>query len=129
MAPFRPCAFRSRPTLSCVLAVSATSVVGVDDVDANAATVGEGGDERAERLRGAAGTADHATEVLGVHMNLEDLATCARRGDDLHFVRVIDDPLDEVFERGLEQGFTPRPSRSRRGPLRPSPQASRPWAS
>jgi len=48
--------------------------VGVDDVDTHAATVGESRDQRAKRLRRATGTTDDATEVLGVHAHLENLA-------------------------------------------------------
>ena len=75
MAPLSPWAFVSRPTRSWVFGVwsALTSGIGVDDVDANAATVGESGDERAERLGRAAGAPDHTAEVLGVHANLEDL--------------------------------------------------------
>src|SRR5215218_3239642 len=102
MAPLSPWAFRSRPTRSCVLPGfgtdgRATSGVGVDDVDPHPLAVGERADERAECLRGAARAADHPAEVLGVHVNLEDLAAWRILGDDLHLVRVIDDPLHQVL--------------------------------
>src|SRR5512145_760284 len=99
MAPLSPCALVSRPMRSCWgRFASATSVVGVDDVDPDPAAVGEGGHDGAQRLRGATRPPDDTAEVLGVHVHLEDLAACARRGDDLHLVRVIDDSLDEVLE-------------------------------
>jgi hypothetical protein len=77
--------------------------VGVDDVDANAPSIGERRDERAEGLGGATGAADHASEVLWVHAHLEHVAALRRPFDDLHLVRVIDDPLDQVFKRWSEQ--------------------------
>jgi len=79
--------------------------VGVDDVDAHLAAIGESRDQGAKRLRRAAGAPDHATEVLGVHAHLENLAAWRVLRDNLHLVRVIDDPLDQVFESGSEQGL------------------------
>ena len=49
--------------------------VGVDHVDAHPTTIGKSRDQGAKRLRGAAGTADHTTEVFGVHAHLKNLAT------------------------------------------------------
>ena len=77
--------------------------VGVDDVDAHATSVGERRDERAERLGGATGAADHPAEVLWVHAHLEHVAALRRPLDNLHLVRVIDDPLDQVLKRWSEQ--------------------------
>ena len=76
--------------------------VGVDDVDAHASAVGERRDERAKCFGRTAGTANHAAEVIGVHAHLEDLASCRTLCRDVHFVGVINDPLDEVFESGSE---------------------------
>ena len=77
--------------------------VGVDDVDAHAPTVGERRDERAERLGRATGAADHPAEVLRMHAHLEHVAALRRALNDLHLVRVIDDPLDQVLKRWSEQ--------------------------
>ena len=56
----------------------------------------------AESLRGASCATDHATEVLGVHAHLEDLATRRTLCCYLNLIGVIDDPLDEVFKSGSE---------------------------
>src|SRR5690606_29300475 len=107
-APLRPWALTSRPTRNCVwpgrgdLGVDNRLVVGVDDVDANASTIGESGDQGAERLRGATRTADHATEVSAMHTHLEHVTSRRTLGFDLHLVRVINDPLDQVLERRSE---------------------------
>jgi hypothetical protein len=73
-------------------------VVGVDDVDPHAATVGQCRDQGAERLRRATGTTDNATEVIGVHAHLEYITARRSLGRDDDLVRVIDDALDQVFE-------------------------------
>jgi len=77
--------------------------VGVDDVDAHPTAIGKRRDQGAKRLRRAAGTADDAAEVFRVHAHLEHVAALGVLLDDLHLVRVIDDPLDQVFESGSEQ--------------------------
>ena len=75
----RPASWR-RAEAGCL--VGSRSVVSVHDVDANAPAVGERGDERAQRLRRAAAAPDHATPVIGVHVNLEDLAASLDADDD-----------------------------------------------
>jgi hypothetical protein len=82
---------------------AATLEVGVDHVDAHSLTIGESRDKRAEGLRGATSATDDAAEILGVHAHLKDLATWRVLCDYLHLVGVINDPLDEVFESGVEQ--------------------------
>src|SRR5690606_35086247 len=75
MAPLSPWAFVSRPTRSWVFGILSvlTLGIGVDDVDAYAATIGEGRNQGAQCLCRTARAADHTAEVLGVHANLEDL--------------------------------------------------------
>ena len=82
---------------------AATLEVGVDHVDAHSLAIGQSRDKRAEGLRGATCATDDAAEVLGVHTNLEDLAARRVLCDNLHVFRMINDPLDEVFKRGVEQ--------------------------
>jgi hypothetical protein len=77
-------------------------VVGVDDVNANATTVGERSDKSAKSFRCAACATDHAAEVLWVHAHLKDLAAWGTLCRHVHIFWVIDDPLDEVFESGSE---------------------------
>ncbi|NYF14445.1 hypothetical protein HDC34_002772 [Pseudoclavibacter sp. JAI123] len=78
----------------------ATSVVNY--VDANSAAVGKRGHDGAQRLGGAAGATDDAAEVLGVHTHFEDLAARSRAAVHADIVGVIDDSLDEMFQRGSE---------------------------
>src|SRR5690606_11802731 len=103
-APLSPCALTRRPTRSWFLPwpVATTSVV--RDVNADALPICQGGDERAQRPCGAAAAPDHASTVVGVHAHLEQIAS--RRGGsvDTDIIRMIDDPLDDVFERGGEHG-------------------------
>src|SRR5690554_2924486 len=75
IAPLRPCALVRRPTPSWVLLDIASLVIGVDNVDAHLAAVGESRDQGAERLRRAAGATDHAAKILGMHAHLENIAT------------------------------------------------------
>src|SRR5690242_12109831 len=105
MAPLRPWALVSLPTRSCCLgcfgsAGLSLTVSSVDEIDANATTVGQGVHDGAEGLCGAAGTADHPAEVLGVHTNLEDLAARRLLRDDVHIVWMVDDALDQVLQSG-----------------------------
>jgi hypothetical protein len=72
--------------------------IAVDDVDPDTLAVGQRRDQGAEGLGGAAGAADHATEVVRVDVHLEDVTSRGVLLHDLHLVRVIDDPPDEVFE-------------------------------
>src|SRR5690606_23698432 len=80
-APLSPCALTRRPTRSWFLpwfrSFDTTSVV--RDVDADAASVRQSGDEGAQRLRGAAAAPDHTSSVVGVHTHLEHVAS-GRRG-------------------------------------------------
>ena len=69
---------------------------------ANAAAVGESRDQGAQCFRSPARTADHATEVLGVHAHLEDIAAWGILCYNVNLVGVIDDPLNEVLESGCE---------------------------
>src|SRR5690606_10062045 len=100
MAPLRPWALVRRATRSWVLPDIACLVVGVDHVDTNFTAVGQGSHQRAKCLRGAARATDHATEVLGVHAHLEDLATGGTLCRNMHIGRMVDNPLDEVLEGG-----------------------------
>src|SRR4051794_11741101 len=80
--------------------------VDVDDVDPDGLSVGECLDDGAQRCRGATGTADDATEVLGVHAHLEQGAPAQRLAADLDVVRVRDDAADEVLQ-GVDQHGQP----------------------
>src|SRR5690606_11528827 len=75
IAPLRPCALVSRPTRNRVLSGAVRLGIGVHHVDADPATVGEGGDEGSQGGGRAATAANDAAEVLGVHAHLEELAT------------------------------------------------------
>ena len=77
---------------------------GVLKKQGDAATVGEGGDEGAQGFGRAAAAPDHATPVFGVDVHLEHVAARRRGRVDADVVRVIDDPLDDVFERGRQHG-------------------------
>src|SRR5690606_36620199 len=101
-----PSAAARRAAGWCRDAWSRSRRVGVDDVDAHPAPVGERRHEGAEGLRGAPRAADHAAEVLGVHTHLEDLAARRARRIRLHVVGVIDDPLDEVLKGGCEHDYS-----------------------
>src|SRR5690606_18756328 len=101
-----PSAAARRAAGWCRDAWSRSRRVGVDDVDAHPAPVGERRHEGAEGLRGAPRAADHAAEVLGVHTHLEDLAARRARRIHLHVVGVIDDPLDEVLKGGCEHDYS-----------------------
>src|SRR5690606_4890370 len=64
------------------------------------------------------GAADHATEILGVHAQLQHLAASGVDRAHPDVLRVVDDALDEVLERGGEHV---RPGRTRRPAPRPGP--------
>src|SRR5882757_3421693 len=66
-SPRMPCGRVIRPTTSCIASV------GVDDVDPDP-TAADGTDDLAQRLGRPAASADHRTEVLGVHADLQALA-------------------------------------------------------
>src|SRR6185312_15972845 len=61
------------------------------------AAAADAGDERAQRGRGAAPTANDLAEVVGVHMHLDGSATAARHHVDPDIVGVIHDPADQVL--------------------------------
>lgn len=85
-----------------MLSESAGLEIGVHNVDAHLATVGERRDQDAERLRSTTGATDHAAKILGVYAHLENLTAWRVLRDNLHLVRVIDDPLHEVLKSGCE---------------------------
>src|SRR6476661_4915599 len=76
--------------------------VGVDDVDADRLTASQRTHDGAQGAGGATGATDHATEVLRVDADLEDLTAAQLLAPDGDGVLVVDDPLDEVLERLLE---------------------------
>src|SRR5262249_1887765 len=92
--------------LRCSRVRSERRSVRVDDVDAYGTTT-DRRDDLAQRLGGAATAADHRTEVLRVHPDLETLATARVDEPDTYVVRVIDDALDQVFERWPERVLRP----------------------
>src|SRR5690606_10927612 len=93
---------------------------------------------------------DHGAEVVGVDADLQPTATAAVDHADAHVLRMRDDALDQVLQRGLEPqvrpvpltahqpaphprprpgprrppvATPPRPARRRPPPLRPQPSA------
>src|SRR6476660_8273461 len=112
-----PCARMIRPMVSCM-----GGSVRVDDLDAYAATA-DRGDDLTQRLGGAPTTTDDRAEVLGVDPHLQPLTPPAVDEAYPDVVRVLDDALDEVLQRGAEHVSPPR----RRRRQRPAPQ-SRPSA-
>src|SRR6476660_2962585 len=78
--------------------------VGVDDVDADRLTASQRTHDGAQGAGGATGATDHATEVLRVDADLEDLTAAQLLAPDGDLVLVVDDALDEVLERLLEHG-------------------------
>src|SRR6476661_4939588 len=72
--------------------------VDVDEVDACATSPGQRGDHRAEGRGGAAAAADHLTEVVGVHPDLQDRAATQLLVPDDHVVRVLDHAAHQVLE-------------------------------
>src|SRR5690606_11279111 len=94
--------------------------VRVDDLDAYAATT-DRRDHLAQRLGGAAPTTDHRAEVLRVHPDLETLAAARVDHPDTYVLRVVDDSLDQVLQRGPEGPVSP----ARRRRHRPAPRWSR----
>src|SRR6478735_4253570 len=72
--------------------------VDVDEVDACATPPGQRGDHRAEGRGGAAATADHLAEVVGVHPDLEDRAASQLLVPDSDVVRVLDHAAHQVLE-------------------------------
>lgn len=76
------------------------SVVGIDDVHADALARGERGHDGPQRGGGAPAPPDHAAQVFRVHTHLEDLAPgTPATGIDAHPIGVVDDPANEVLER------------------------------
>ena len=95
-SPRRPCARTTTPTRTSP-SIPARSAIGVDDIDPHAAAT-DATHDRAQRGGRAAAAADHLAEVLRVHPDLEGASAAGGDQLDLHVVRVVDDPPDQVLE-------------------------------
>src|SRR5664279_4214338 len=119
-----------RPIATTSPSSTMSAPVDVDHVDADALTT-HAVDDLAKRFGGPAVAANHPTEVIGVHPDLQPLATPVVDKVDPHVVRMIDNSADEVIEGFLEHVSPPpgRPPQPLPAPLRERrlQLASWPW--
>lgn len=74
-------------------------LIGLHHIYANRFAVGKRLDNSAQCIGGAAVAPDHATKVLRVNENLKQVAPLGVTFYDRGVFRVVDDALDQVFER------------------------------
>jgi hypothetical protein len=70
----------------------------VEEVDAYTLAIGQSPDNGAQGSSGTTTLTNHATHVFGVYSDLKARATTTRALAYFNILRVINDPLDEVFE-------------------------------
>src|SRR5690625_2429691 len=77
--------------------------VSVDDIDTYRVTC-KSLNNGTERVGGPALASDHSSEVLGMNVDAQHLATSVVAKINLHVLWVINDPPDQVFQRFLQHG-------------------------
>src|SRR5690606_33555758 len=95
-SPRTPCDLATRPTTSSIGRFSRL-LVGVDDVDADTPAA-DARHQGAQRGRGAAATADHLAEVVGVHVHLDGPPAPAGDQLDADVTGVGDDAAHQVLD-------------------------------
>jgi hypothetical protein len=99
IAPFSPWAFRRRPTRSWVSFLE----IGIHHVYTHAAAIGQRGYQRTKGLGCATSTANHTTEVIGVHTHLKNLTARGALRDNMNVVWLVNDALNQMLESRSEQ--------------------------